>query len=107
MAQRTARVQGGRTTVSEGATWHVAITEGTIVSPPDAPEIIYAVKSSFTSDDREDPQYHFQAGEIKVIRDRLIVARPVWLYFKNVPVLPLPFIVQDMTQGRRSGLLTP
>lgn len=96
------RVRGARTKISQGADWYVTgdlVSEGT--------ERLYATESSFTSDDREDPQYHFQAKEIKVIRDRLIVARPVWLYFKNVPVLPLPFIVQDMTQGRRSGLLTP
>ena len=36
-----------------------------------------------------------------------MVARPAVLYIGNVPVVWLPFIFQDMREGRRSGLLSP
>jgi hypothetical protein len=102
LERRRAMVEGGRTTIAQGATWYVQgdyTAEGT--------ERLYAVESTFTSDDRPEPQYHFQADKIAVIRDRILVGRPARLYFKNVPVFWLPFIVQDLTRGRRSGLLTP
>lgn len=100
--RRRAVVEEARTAITEGATWYVrgdVTTEGS--------QRIYGEGSTFTSDDRPEPQYHFEAGEITVIRDRILVARPVVLYFRNVPVFPLPFIVQDLESGRRSGLLTP
>src|SRR6185503_5454238 len=34
-------------------------------------------------------------------------ARPAVLYVRDVPVLWLPFIFQDMRRGRRSGILVP
>jgi len=103
LATRRATVRGGRTQVAEaGASWFVrgdVTAEGT--------DRIYATRSTFTTDDREEPAYHFEADNIKVIRDRILVGRPARLYFRNVPVFWLPFVAQDLTRGRRSGLLTP
>jgi hypothetical protein len=103
LATRRATVRGGRTQVAEaGATWFVAgdvTAEGT--------DRLYATRSIFTTDDREEPAYYFQADHIKVIRDRILVGRPARLYFRNVPVFWLPFVFQDLTRGRRSGLVTP
>ena len=97
-----ATVRGARTTITEGATWVVA---GDVTSV--GTDRLYAEESTFTSDTREEPQYYFEADEIAVIRERILVGRPARLYFRNVPVFWLPFIVQDLTRGRRSGLLTP
>ena len=36
-----------------------------------------------------------------------MVARPVTLYVRDVPILWLPFIFQDMRPGRHSGILIP
>ena len=36
-----------------------------------------------------------------------MVARPVVLYVRDVPILWLPFIFQDMRPGRHSGILIP
>jgi hypothetical protein len=103
LATRRATVRGARTRIAEaGATWWVrgnVTAEGT--------DRLYASKSIFTTDDREEPAYYFEADDIKVIRDRILVGRPARLYFKNVPVFWLPFVVQDLTRGRRSGLLAP
>ena len=67
----------------------------------------YAEDGSITSCDLTVPHYHFQASEIKVVSKTIMVARPAVLYVADVPVLWLPFIFQDMRQGRRSGILTP
>jgi len=68
---------------------------------------LYAGGSSITSSDLPLPDYHFAAGEIKWVTNTIMVARPAILYVRDVPVLWLPFIFQDMRQGRRSGLLVP
>lgn len=68
---------------------------------------VYARRSSITSSDLPMPDYHFGAGRIKWVTNTIMVARPAVLYVRDVPVLWLPFIFQDMRQGRRSGILVP
>ena len=68
---------------------------------------IYADRSTITSSDLPLPDYHFSAGKVKWVSNTLMVARPAVLYVRDVPVLWLPFIFQDMHRGRRSGMLTP
>lgn len=104
LERRVALVEGGRTQYASGATWYV---RGERVAAEQQTDRLYAERSTFTSDEREEPQYYFEAGKVLVIRDRLLVGRPAILYFRNVPVAWLPFIVQDMERGRRSGILTP
>ncbi|HEV2129993.1 MAG TPA: putative LPS assembly protein LptD [Longimicrobiaceae bacterium] len=99
--QRATVVQG-RTQFSQGATWFV---QGDVTA--EAAQRFYTTAGIFTTDDRPEPKYHFQSDKILMVRDRIIVARPARLYFENVPVMWLPFLVQDLTRGRRSGLLTP
>jgi len=103
LTARRASVQGARTTINEGATWYV---QGNVTSEEEGVRV-YAVGSTFTSDDREEPAYYFRANRIKVIKNRVLVGRPAYLYFRNVPVFVLPFIVQDLARGRRSGVLIP
>lgn len=103
LGRRVATVRGGRTRVEEaGATWFV---QGDVTA--EGTERLYATGSTFTSDDRPEPAYHFRVDQMKVLRDRVLVARPARLYFRNVPVMWFPFVVQDLERGRRSGLLTP
>jgi hypothetical protein len=102
LAARRATVRGARTKITESATWFV---QGDVTD--ERGQRIYAENSQFTSDDREEPAYHFKADKIMIIRNRILVGRPAYLYFKNVPVMALPFIVQDLESGRRSGVLIP
>jgi len=102
LAARRSTVLGARTKITESATWFVS---GDVTD--ERGQRIYASDSEFTSDDREDPAYHFKADRIMIIRNRILVGRPAYLYFKNVPVFALPFIVQDLEKGRRSGILIP
>jgi lipopolysaccharide export system protein LptA len=103
LSSRRASVQRARTTLTEGATWYV---QGNVTSEEEGVRV-YATESTFTSDDREEPAYYFRAERIKVIKGRVLVGRPAVLYFRNVPVFMLPFIVQDLAKGRRSGFLIP
>ncbi len=59
----------------------------------------------FTSCQEDEPHYHFVADQIKMGRDGTLVARNVRLVFGDVPVFWLPFLTQNMEQGRRSGIL--
>ena len=93
---------GARTRYSEGATWYVT---GDL--PSVTPGVVYGVHTDFTSCDLEVPHYHFSADHIKIVAGRILVARPVRLYFADVPVAWLPFIAQSLGTGRASGLLTP
>jgi sec-independent protein translocase protein TatC len=68
---------------------------------------IYAGSAEITSCDLPTPHYHFSAGEVKWISRNVLVARPVVLYVRDVPILWLPFIFQDVRPGRRSGILIP
>jgi sec-independent protein translocase protein TatC len=68
---------------------------------------IFAGSSEITSCDLPNAHYHFAAREVKWISRNVLVARPVTLYVRDVPILWLPFIFQDVRPGRRSGILIP
>jgi hypothetical protein len=91
-----------RTQVDEGGTWYVTGDELMTVA-----ENAYVHDAIFTDCQLEIPHYHFGAKNLKVVRGNIMVARDVTLNFGDVPVLWLPFFVQSMEQGRRSGILTP
>ena len=92
---------GARTQITEGANWVVTgnlyYKEGNV----------YGDHGKFTDCQLTVPHYHFAAGKVKVINNNVMVARNVTLNFGDVPVFWLPFMMQSMKQGRRSGLLMP
>ncbi|MFL5401644.1 MAG: twin-arginine translocase subunit TatC [Gemmatimonadales bacterium] len=77
------------------------------VSQDSSSSRIYAAKSEITSCDLPVPHYHFSGREVKWVSRSVLVARPVVLYIRDVPILWLPFIFQDMRPGRHSGILIP
>lgn len=68
---------------------------------------IYAASSEITSCDLPVPHYHFAAKRVKWVSRTSFVARPIVLYIRDVPILWLPFLFQDIRPGRRSGVLIP
>ena len=86
-----------------GATWfmrgNLAVDSGSTR--------LYGARSNITSDERPVPGYHFAAGEVKWLNKNVMIARPAVLYVRDVPILWLPFIFQDIRPGRRSGILVP
>lgn len=101
--RRLGMALGARTEFSQGATWFVhgerVFTAGS--------NAIYSAGAEFTTCDLDVPHYHFRAARFKMLNDEIMVARDVTLNFGEVPVFWLPFLVQSLRQGRRSGLLTP
>jgi hypothetical protein len=93
---------GAVTTYTQGGEWTV---RGDL--PSVNPDVVYGSHARFTSCQLDEPHYHFQAGEVKIHGGNWLVARPVVLYFDDVPVAWLPFIAQGLGDGRSSGLLTP
>jgi hypothetical protein len=96
---------GAETTVSEGAEWRL---RGTMYFDQGSGSA-YGHDAIFTDCDEPFPHvhYHFSAGEVKVSPNNVLVARNVTLNFQDVPVFWLPFMVQSLAQGRRSGILMP
>ncbi|HSL71806.1 MAG TPA: putative LPS assembly protein LptD, partial [Longimicrobiales bacterium] len=92
---------GATTQVSEGANWHV--TADLYTKEND----LYGHHARFTDCNLEVPHYHFSAGSMKVVNGDVMVARNVTLNFGDVPVFWLPFLMQSLKQGRRSGILMP
>jgi hypothetical protein len=68
---------------------------------------IYGASNEITSCEEPTPHYHISASTVKWVSNNVIVARPAVLYVRDVPVLWLPFIFQDVRPGRRSGMLVP
>jgi hypothetical protein len=101
--RQVAFARNAETTVAEGATWHL---RGDVYYQGDD---FYSHDALFTDCDLPFPHYHyhFGANRVKVVRDNVLVARNVTLNFADVPVFWLPFMVQSLSQGRRSGLLMP
>jgi Tat protein translocase TatC len=86
-----------------GATW---IMRGDL-SVDSASTRLYGASSEVTTCELPVPHYYFAAREVKWINKHIMIARPAVLYIRDVPVLWLPFIFQDIRGGRRSGILVP
>jgi Tat protein translocase TatC len=87
-----------------GATWYM---RGRGLASDSGSKRVYAAGATFTSDPQPVPDYHFAAGQVKWINKRTMVGRPAVLYVRDVPIMWLPFIFQDIRGGRRSGILFP
>lgn len=77
------------------------------VSQDSSSNRMYAASSEITSCDLPVPHYHFSARQVKWVSRNMLVSRPVVLYVRDVPILWLPFMFQDMRPGRHSGILIP
>ncbi|HEU4829481.1 MAG TPA: twin-arginine translocase subunit TatC, partial [Gemmatimonadales bacterium] len=97
-------VRGGQTQFEEAGT--VWFLRGN-VSQDSSSTRVFAGVSTITSCPLPVPHYRFAVGKVKWVSNSMIVARPVVLYIRDVPVLWLPFIFQDTRPGRRSGILVP
>jgi hypothetical protein len=102
-------VYGVTTAVESGERWVVhggaAAFKGDTTAAGAAS--FYARNGWLTSCQEAEPHYHFAAGEIKLISKNVLVARPAILYIADIPVFWLPFVFQDVREGRRSGVIPP
>ncbi len=112
LANRRASVVGVRTKIPQsGQELTITGEQVTVVAPKDslkdASGATYYLRSgTVTACDDSIPDYFFKAGEIKRT-GTFVVARPAILYIGDVPVMWLPFLFQDIRNGRHSGLIAP
>ena len=102
--RRRGMIRDALTNFNEGST--VWFLRGNVAQDSSSSRI-YAGSSDITSCDLPSPHYHFSARQMKWVSRSVMVARPVTLYVRDVPILWLPFIFQDMRPGRHSGILIP
>ncbi len=71
------------------------------------PQVMYVKSGDFTSCDQNPPHFHFHSTAMKMVYKDKLIARPVYLYFGEVPVAALPYGIFSMKPGRHSGLVVP
>jgi hypothetical protein len=110
LAERSGRLTNATVTVDEsGERWFIRSEIGKTAlgdSTRGIPPRFYGLGGSLTSCEDSIPDYHFRMREIKR-SERTLVARPAVLYIRDIPVMWLPFVFQDIRPGRRSGILPP
>ena len=104
VCRRRGMIRDALTNFNEGST--VWFLRGNVAQDSSSSRI-YAGSSDITSCDLPSPHYHFSSRQMKWVSRSVMVARPVTLYVRDVPILWLPFIFQDMRPGRHSGILIP
>lgn len=62
---------------------------------------------TYTSCDYLDPHYSFTSSKMRISLDDKVIAKPVVLRIRNMPVLALPFYMFSIKRGRDSGILIP
>lgn len=111
LAERWGRLTNARVTVADeqGQRWFIDSEIGKTAlgdSTRNIPQRFYGLGGTLTSCEDSIPDYHFRMREVKRT-DRTLVARPAVLYIRDIPVMWLPFVFQDIRAGRRSGILPP
>ena len=110
LRERSGRLTNANITIEEsGERWFIRSDIGKMMQGDSAAGVaprFYGVGGTLTSCEDSVPDYHFRLKEIKRT-DRTLVARPAVMYLKDIPVLWLPFVFQDIRPGRRSGVLPP
>jgi len=94
---------GATTTMTEGAAWVIRC------NATFGADNLFCHNAFFTDCNEPWPHqhYYFAAEMLKVDPGNTLVARNVTLRFRDVPVFWLPFMVQSLSRGRRSGILMP
>lgn len=97
---RKGRVEYGRTHYLDGHYYGVRFKRL-------SSEVVAVGDGEYTTCDHNPPHYHFAAKQMKVLVGDKVVARPVYLYFEDVPTLAIPYGIFPHRKGRQSGLIIP
>ncbi len=68
---------------------------------------IHGLNARISSCDLDEPHYHFKADSIIMTNNNWVFAKPITLYFDEVPVGWFPFILYKNNKGRNSGFILP
>lgn len=61
----------------------------------------------FTTCDADTSDYYFRAPMMKVFQNDRAIARPIYLYVADTPVMYFPYMVFPIRTGRQSGVTIP
>tara|TARA_Y100000588_G_scaffold375019_1_gene450876 strand:- start:4276 stop:7665 length:3390 start_codon:yes stop_codon:yes gene_type:complete len=74
----------------------------------DADENIYTYNGIYTSCDLDEPHFYFFSNRMKIVKDKNIIAKPLILYIRELPVMGFPFaILPNQGGSRKSGWIMP
>ena len=95
------KVTAGRTKLEDGNYYGEELTR--------INEDVYLMEDGYytTCSLEEDPHFYFYSKQMKLLTDRIIIARPIVLYIADVPIVALPFAVFPQKKGRKSGFILP
>lgn len=100
LKSKIGRVKGGRTVYQDGSYYGEQFKRL-------SDDVLSVRHGEFTTCELDTPHYHFGADILKIEVGERVVAKPVYLYFADVPVLALPYGVFPIQKGRTSGFITP
>jgi hypothetical protein len=101
------RINEKKGVIEEGSTSHDHwLFNGKLISKVGDKDL-YGKDSRFTTCDFEAPHYHFACSKLKLTIDEKVVARPVILYVRDIPIFLIPFYIFPIQKGRKSGFLRP
>ena len=63
--------------------------------------------ATYTTCDLDVPHYNFSSKRMKIYMDDKVVAKPIVLRIRQIPVFALPFYIASLKKHRHSGLLLP
>ncbi len=93
-------VYKGKSKVEKGFVWGEKIYKT-------EKKVIKGYTGFFTTCELDEPHYYFTSKKMKIIIDDVVIAKPVLMEIKEIPVLILPFWVFPISKDRKSGFLIP
>ena len=101
LISRHGRVVKGKTSFNDGLYYGREIYR-------DDPDIFHVQTSKYTSCDAPDPHFYLASRKMKMITGDRVVARPLWLFIYDIPLVGLPLAVfPNKGGGRHSGWIMP
>ncbi len=74
----------------------------------DDPNIFHVQSSKYTSCDAEHPHFYLASRKMKMITGDRVVAKPLWLFIFDIPIIGFPLAVFPNKGGQRhSGWIMP
>ena len=61
----------------------------------------------YTTCSHDPPHFYFQSRRMKVMKDDKVIARPIILKIRDVPIMAIPYYLFPAKSGRRSGIMFP
>jgi len=68
-------------------------------------DVLFVTSGEYTTCDLEEPHFHFQCRQMKMITKDKVIAKPVILYIGPLPVMIIPYYIFPIRKGRHSGFL--